>query len=325
MIWIVCAVILALGSGFVFWRIRRRRRSRLLSFVALLREPVGFDQTVLARLAAKAWDADLGYGSTELDDGSSTGADGFVVGEGPAFMIKYAERMFLINNLPQPYVTDIEQTAQRIEDLRIRAFFREHQAWFSCDSLGVDGATSEDECRKWYQWLGKLFAELLDDNCLLIFVPDLAKGFPINEDTESALRSDDPLRALQATLTLPIVEVSDEDPQLKQAVEKARDEWPKFVAAYEERAGEIFSAKAPVTRDGNTEFIWISVTGIEGDLVYGTLANDPGRLGSLRFGSKVSVPVAELNDWCFKDPAGNLVGGFTIDVLKNAPRPRRRR
>ena len=54
-----------------------------------------------------------------------------------------------------------------------------------------------------------------------------------------------------------------------------------------------------MTHAGNTEFIWITVTGIEGDRVYGTLGNDPGNLGSLKFGSKVSVLVADLNDWCY--------------------------
>ena len=95
----------------------------------------------------------------------------------------------------------------------------------------------------------------------LTFLPDSNMAFPINDDTEQALRSDEPVRALRETLTLPIIEV----------------------------------------------------------------ANDPGNLGSLRLGSKVSVPVADLNDWCYMSPEGNLTGGFTVEVVQRAQRRRRTR
>src|SRR5262245_61624430 len=60
MIWWAAGAGAALIGGFLFWWIRRRRRHRLISFVALLRETVEFDPAVLARVAGKAWDADLG-------------------------------------------------------------------------------------------------------------------------------------------------------------------------------------------------------------------------------------------------------------------------
>ena len=239
--------------------------------------------------------------------------------------IMHDGRMFLVNCFPKPYTEDVDKAADGIVDLRIRALFREHQAWFSCDALGVDGSTPEEECLEWYRRLGKLFAELLDDNCLLIFLPDTSLAFPINDDTEAALRSENPVGALQETLTVPIVQVSDDDPLFQRAVQQAREEWSKFVAAYEARAGVNFSVKAPVTHAGNTEFIWISVTGIEGERVYGTLGNDPGNLGSLRIGSKVSVQVADLNDWCYMDAVGKLTGGFTVEAVQKAQRRGRKR
>ncbi len=315
MIGIAVGVILALIAAFVYliWRIRKKRQTRLISLLALVREPVAFDPAILASVAGRAWNADLG-------DGESEGPDGFVAGAGVIFTMMHAGRMFLINSFPRPYNDDVEKVAEGIADLRIRELFRQHQAWFSCDALGVDGSTSDEECLDWYRRLGTLFAELLDDNCLLIFLPDSSLAFPINEDTETALRSENPVKALQETLTLPIVQVSDDDPLLKRAVEQARKEWPTFVAAYEASAGVNFAVKAPVTHAGNTEFIWITVTSLEGARVYGTLGNDPGNLGSLKFGSKVSVQVAELNDWCYLDPAGKLTGGFTIEAVQKAQR-----
>jgi uncharacterized protein YegJ (DUF2314 family) len=313
MIWIGLGMALVIGGGITFWWIRRRRRHRLISFVALVKEPMTFDPAVLATVAGKAWNADLG-------DGNAEGADGFVGDAGASMMIFHDGRMFLINSFPTPYVDDLDKAAAKITDLRIRAPFLEHKGWFSCDAMGVDGATSEEDVREWYRRLGTLYAELLDENGLLIFLPDSEQAYPINEDTISALRSDDPVKALFDTMTLPIIEVADNDPLMKQAVAKAREEWPRFVSAFESQTGKSFSVKAPVSRAGQTEFIWISVTAIEGDMVYGQLDNDPGNLGSLKFGSKVSVPVADVNDWLYLDPNENVVGGFTIGAVNDAAR-----
>ena len=95
MIWIAVGVILALIGMFVYfvWRIRRQRRLGLISFVALVREPVKFDPAILASVAGKVWNADLG-------DGESEGPDGFVAGAGVIFTIMHAGRMFLINSFP---------------------------------------------------------------------------------------------------------------------------------------------------------------------------------------------------------------------------------
>jgi uncharacterized protein YegJ (DUF2314 family) len=314
MIWVVVGVVtLALAGCFVFWWIRRRRRPRLISFVALLREPVSFDPAVLAKLAGKAWNADLG-------DGASEGADGFVAGMEVTNMVMHAGRMFVINSFPKPYTDDSEKVEESIADTRIRSLLSEHRAWFSCDAIGVDGLTSEEEVLDIYRRLGKLFAEFLDEKCLLVYLPDSGTAYPNNEDTEEALRSEDPVGALEKTLDPPIIQVVDDDPLMKEAVEKARQAWPQFVAAYEAQAGEKFSVKGAVTSAGNKEFIWISVTSLEGDRIYGELANRPGNLGSLELGSKVSVLAADLNDWCFLDPRGKMVGGFTIEAVNKAAR-----
>ncbi len=315
MLWSALLIVGTITAGVAFWWWRKRRRNRLISFVALLRESVTFDPAVLAKVAGKAWKADLG-------DGTAEGADGFVVGVGITNTIMHKGRMFLINNFPTPYTEDLEKTAEGITDLRIRSLFCEHRAWFSCDALGVDGRTPEKAVRLLYQLLGALFAELLDENCLLIFLPDSGQAYAINEDTEMALGSEDPLTKLQETLLVPVLEVADDDPLMKQAVAKARESWPQMIQAFEANLGSNFSVKAPVTHGGNTEFIWISVTSVEGERIYGELGNDPANLGSLKLGSKVCVPVAELNDWCYVDPKENLVGGFTVEAVQKAAKRR---
>jgi uncharacterized protein YegJ (DUF2314 family) len=313
MIWLAVGIVATLGVLVALWWRLRRKRSRLISFVALLREPVTFDPAVLARIAGKAWKADLG-------DGETQGADGFAVGVGLTNTIMHDGRMFLVHSIPAPYTPDVDKAADSIPDMRIRSLYRQHQAWFSCDALGVDCTTPEADVLDWYRRLGTLFVEFLDERCLLVLLPDSGLAFPINEDTEAALRAKDPVRALQESLTLPIIEVPNDDPLMKQAVEKARQSWPQFVAAFEAKGGQNYSVKAPVTHAGNTEFIWVTVTSIEGERIYGELGNDPGDLGPLKLGSKVLVPLADLNDWCYIDAKGDLVGGFTIEAVAAASR-----
>jgi uncharacterized protein YegJ (DUF2314 family) len=316
-IWAGAIGVLGIG-GWLYWRWRSRRRIRLIALVALLREPATFDPTVLAKTAGRAWNADLG-------DGTGEGKDGFVAGVGALNTIVHKGRMFLINCIALPYVDDPAAVSESIADQRIRQLFREHQAWFSCDAMGVDGTTPAEEIADRYRPLAKLFAELLDENCLLIYVPDTQRAYAINEETEQALLSADPLAALQDTLTVPVIEVAADDPLMQEAVAKARERLPEFIAAFEGSAGQDFSLKAPVSHSGNTEFIWLAVTAVEGEQAYGTLANDPADLGPLKLGSKVKVPLAELNDWCFVDPQGNLQGGFTIAAVQEAARRRQKR
>lgn len=312
--WIIGGVmiaVLAAAAVFFFLRQRRRKKHRMISIVALTSEPTTIDPVVLAHVAGKAWNADLG-------DGNSEGADGFVACAGIINMISHDGGMIMINNFDRPYVENVEEVAQKIPDLRLRELFAQHQAWFSCDAMGVDGSTTDEEIHELYRKLGKLFAGLLNEQCLAIYLPETGRAYPITEETIQALQSDDVAAALQEALPAPMVGIADDDPAMVAAVQRARDEWPRFVTAFEEQKGSEFAVKAPVSHGESTEYIWISVTALEGNRIYGTLANEPAHLGSLKLGSKVSVPVPKLNDWCYLDASEKPVGGFTIEVLQKA-------
>ena len=62
-IWAAVVALAGLG-GWWYWRMRRRRKSRFISLVALLREPMMFDPVVLAKTAGK--------GDPDLDQALST-------------------------------------------------------------------------------------------------------------------------------------------------------------------------------------------------------------------------------------------------------------
>ena len=319
MLYIIPIVISCLVAiGIFAWLSRRasattEEEHQMLSFVALLREPQRIEPIYIATAAKKAWGADLGTGEDE-------GNDGFVVGDEslPTLIVKFRERMIMVNNFEQPYIEDVEAAADSIPDLRLRGLVGQHTAWLSCDAMGVESFDDINEVSEWYRVLGRLFSELVDDNCLAILLPQTGHVFANMDETLEMLKSDDPLGALQDDAPVPVVPISGDDPRMIAAVDQAREEWPRFVAAFEKRSGENFAVKAPITGGGNTEFIWLEVTAVENDVIYGELANEPMDLGSLKLGSRVRTTVSELNDWAFISADGEPHGMFTVKVLAEA-------
>jgi uncharacterized protein YegJ (DUF2314 family) len=313
--WWLLTLIILVSVGSLLWWLKRRPaepKTRLVAIVGLVTEPFSFDPAVVAAMVKRAWDRDVG-------DGSSTGTDGFVAGgEGPITVVRCDDEMYMLNAFPAPYVENPEQAAESIGDLRLASLFGEHRAWFSIDAFGITPDTPEEKVQAAYRRLGPLFAEFIDERCQLIFLPDCNQLFTVNAETEAALRSDDPHAALIRTLPAPLVAVSPDDPIMQAAEATARTRYPEFAAAWESQSGHDFMVKAPVERNGITEFIWINVTTIEGERLYGTLGNEPFQLAGLSLGSKVSVNVGDLNDWGYLDPQENFVGGFTIIAMQKA-------
>jgi uncharacterized protein YegJ (DUF2314 family) len=101
------------------------------------------------------------------------------------------------------------------------------------------------------------------------------------------------------------------------AVSEARQRWPEFVKAFEERSrGQLFSVKGRLTEGSTVEYMWISVTAIEGSFIYGRLDNQPVTLRRLKLGSRLRLPLSDLNDWTFLQ-GKDVRGGFTIEVLRD--------
>ncbi|MEL6105196.1 MAG: DUF2314 domain-containing protein [Planctomycetota bacterium] len=319
--WYVVATAFVI-AGIVYWlrshkQVQKNDEHQMLSIVALLREPQRLEPIYIASAAKRAWNADLSHG----EEGGE-GEDGFVVGndELPTLIVNFRDRMIMVNNFPVPYVEDPKTVADSIPDLRLRGLVGEHTAWLSCDAMGVESFDDAQAVVEWYQILGKLMSELVDDNCLAIFVPETGQGFPNMSETLEMLKSDDPINALGDDAPVPVIPISDNDPRMKAAVAEARQTWPSFVDAFERQAGESFGIKAPITANGNTEFIWITVTALEGGTIYGELANEPMDLGKLELGSRVRVDESDLNDWAYIDTDGQPNGMFTVKVLSDASR-----
>jgi uncharacterized protein YegJ (DUF2314 family) len=110
----------------------------------------------------------------------------------------------------------------------------------------------------------------------------------------------------------------DSDPNLVEAAREARRRWPEFVSAFESRTiTQSFSAKVRLGEGDNSESLWISVSALEGDYLYGALENEPSFLHRLCFGSRVRASVGVINDWLVQDGESHR-GGFTIDAMRRS-------
>ncbi|HYG75346.1 MAG TPA: DUF2314 domain-containing protein [Planctomycetota bacterium] len=304
--------VLVLIALAVWWFLSRRARGAggegdnrpLFSIVLLLKEPRHLDDKMLQKIAEKAWNCEFPAGENATE---------FVVGTPPALIIKYRDFMFLVNVFPMPYLKDKEKAAEQIAELRLKHHFLEHTAWWSVDLLGEH---TEEQIKEGFTYIGRLVAELADSNCLLLYSPTNQYMNVYTPEMQEKLRGPDPLKDFAAERSFaPVTGISGDDPRMVAAVEEARRRWPEFVAAFETRkSGQKFAIKAPFSDGEHTEYMWMSVSGIENDVIYGQLENDPVNVRGMKLGSRVKTTLPDLNDWIYSN-GNEPVGGFTIKIL----------
>jgi uncharacterized protein YegJ (DUF2314 family) len=279
----------------------------MISLVLFLRAPRYLEAPVLAQIVSSAWGG--AYSSDENDEEESSR---FVVGESPLFAVQSPEAFYVVHNFARQYFDDTKAAAEDANELRLRKAIEDHQAWMAVDLIRLhDDAAAPESV---YPQIARLIAELAGDDCLAIYQPQTNKINVWDASLEAKLRGPNPLEEFAIPTNVPVVPVDDDDPRMLAAVNEARSRWPEFVTAFKQRSGKSFSVKAPVTVGEHTEFIWISVDGLEPDYIHGTLDNDPVDLGDLKAGSRVEVPVKELNDWVYLKN-DEPVGLFTVKVL----------
>ncbi|HKI37998.1 MAG TPA: DUF2314 domain-containing protein [Gemmataceae bacterium] len=290
---------------------RPRREEPPASLVLLQRQPRDLDTAVLARAAAAAFGLEVAAGE------SDTGA--CVVGESPHFLVQLPDRLLAVHNAALPYFDNPVSVAATLPELRLREAVARHRAWVSLECLHADPAAGDP-----YDSVARLAAALLDTDSLALCVPARRRVYVCEDSVPGKLRGPDPLTALDSGALAPVVGLSPNDPRLLAAVREARRRWPEFVAAFEQReSGQLFSVKVPVREGKQTEYMWLSVSALEHEMIYGRLDNEPVNMKRLRPGDRLRVPVRDLNDWLYTR-GETLTGGFTIEVLANSPkRPHR--
>jgi len=61
------------------------------------------------------------------------------------------------------------------------------------------------------------------------------------------------------------------------------------------------------------------VTDIDDTILRGKLGNEPAALDGLRYGSRVEVPIAEVEDWVYMSE-GKPVGAFSLEYFMKRKR-----
>ena len=295
------------------------------SLVLLLREPRFLDSAMLCQVASSAWGTEVTSGSGDDGDGDAPVADSppMIIGDDAPFMCMNWPAFLIIHNMDRPYFEDLDEVISHMNEARLKKCLANHTAWVSCDLLKwMDEDDGEAGLLEGDRLAGQFLAGLVDDNCLAVLDLLNERIYPHDPEMEDKLCSDNPREALQQWYYEPIATVSGDDEEMAQAVEQARNRWPEFVEAFENRtpdADQNFAIKAEF-RDGDvSEFIWVGVTAIEGDAIYGTLGNEPVNVTNVKLDDRVRVPLEDLNDWLIQQD-DDMQGGFTIPVLMKRTR-----
>ncbi len=285
------------------------------SIVLLLREPLYLDASVLARLAGQAFGLEFRAVAGEDAPPEDQPGDrwGIVGGDAPHFMVFCSEAALAVHVLGEPYAGDPDESARSITDLRTRKAVEQHRAWVSVDLIhSLDGDDSESTA---YRRCGRLAAELYDDNCVAVYLPQFNEVFAVESGTDVKLRSDDPAGELRGRKTDPIVGIPDGDEELRAAAAEALRRWPEFMAEFEAQAERPDPTpcfvKFPFRSGDAVEYMWLRVTSVENGVVFGVLNNDPGIVEGYRIGQSLQARVSELNDWMIASDSG-IKGGFTV-------------
>jgi uncharacterized protein YegJ (DUF2314 family) len=280
----------------------------IISLVLLLRQPRYLDATILCQSVNQAWGIDL----------SEAGADAteFIVGDDTPIIIQSRLGTYLVNNIPVPYIEDREQAARDAKELRVRKAVLEHQSWMSIDLLRAGEPSIDNEAA--YRAIGALAAELINDDCLGAYCPETGRLSPFDDELGQRLKNDGAKAALDEPALAPVIQISAEDPRMVAAVATARERWPEFVLAFENRQpGDAYLVKGKFGEGENVEHMWISVTALEAEKIYGRLENEPVNVADLHVGDRVQIELADLSDWMVANEAGPM-GGFTLAVMTRA-------
>jgi uncharacterized protein YegJ (DUF2314 family) len=113
------------------------------------------------------------------------------------------------------------------------------------------------------------------------------------------------------------VEMSDEDPAMQKAMDRARAGLEGFL----QKAGspppntDQYSVKVRVSEGDNREYLWVSNLKAQGDLWSGRIDNLP-MIRSVKKGQSYSFAKTEIVDWTYIDRSKKkVVGNFTTCAL----------
>jgi uncharacterized protein YegJ (DUF2314 family) len=132
---------------------------------------------------------------------------------------------------------------------------------------------------------------------------------------------------------LSVISVEADDPEMKAAMQTARDHFPEFWQEVSSDHARIrpakpiamvkayfFDSDAPQTG----EHMWVRDVQYDGKLISGFLADTPEQVKSVKTGQRVSFPLERLSDW-FYVYHSKAIGAYTVKLLRTRMTEKERR
>lgn len=115
-----------------------------------------------------------------------------------------------------------------------------------------------------------------------------------------------------------LIILDDHTPDMRKAIEKARDTLPKALEAASRGGTELsegLSLKVTFAASNGNEHIWVNRIARDGDGFIGLLANEPRYMPGKRHGSAVEFKPDAIIDWALPTDQGKFFGHYTTRVL----------
>ncbi len=116
----------------------------------------------------------------------------------------------------------------------------------------------------------------------------------------------------------PLVNFSDDDPEMNAAIQEAQDTLDVFISNLNapKPSQTYFSIKArfPTDDSGGYEHIWLDDISYDGTVFNGIIGNEVYYVPGLEYGDFVSVSRVDVTDWLIIED-GYLLGGYTLRVI----------
>lgn len=289
---------------------RRRRRSNLVSVVALRRKPRLLTEADVRGAVRRCFDIEANVMVYPMPDGLTKGYA----------VISESLPTFAVIDSSRPYFEpeEFDEVANTMEDPSARAAVHEHRAWMSVDAFQFPArSTKEQRFRIYNTIFGVLLSELSDDDNLLLYLPYEERLGPADRASFALLREGRCEAVFESErLNAPIFQVESDDRAVKRAIEMAKQRLPEFIKAMtsEPKATDGL-IKAGFDNDGSPEYCWLEVIDIRGDRVHARMANRPVSSSAPKEGETADIPLDQIVDWAYITPKGDAVGMFVEKVL----------
>ncbi len=219
--------------------------------------------------------------------------------------------VFGVIGVPKPYVNPAahEEIRATLKDPDAIRGMTEHGAWLSVDHMR--GVADLGEINS---VIGRVVAELIDDEAMLLYDVKHQKFATIDGMTRDMLRGPAPMIVFGAEGTEVAIDV--DDAAIEAAKQKAQERWSEFLIAWHNRQpGEFFSVKGPFHDGKHTEHMWVNVEEADEGGVRGKIGNTPTVVRNLAENDPASVAIADVEDWMIFDPSGKIRGGFSMGTM----------